>query len=73
MSSSKLQSCLELCRFVHAFLKPELQNIKHVPFGLGCFIHDFLLNRMAYYLRYITEMKQVVCGVSLLQLALTWQ
>jgi hypothetical protein len=29
-----------------------------------CSIHDFLLNRMAYYSRYVTRMKKVVCGVS---------
>jgi hypothetical protein len=72
MSSSKLQSCLELCQFVQLFLKPVLQNRKHVPFKLrrGS-IYDFLLNRVAYYSRYVTRMKKVVCGVSLLQLAIT--
>jgi hypothetical protein len=36
MSPSKLQSCLELCQFVHVFLKPGLQNRKRMPFGLAC-------------------------------------
>jgi hypothetical protein len=41
--------------------------------GLACaFIHDFPLNRMAYYLRYVTGMKKVAGGDSLLQLVLTW-
>jgi hypothetical protein len=35
MMSSKLQSCLELCQFIQAFLKPGLQNRKHAPFRLA--------------------------------------
>jgi hypothetical protein len=42
MSSSKLQSCLELCRFVQAFLKPCLQNRKRVPFRLARVCHSWL-------------------------------
>jgi hypothetical protein len=34
----------------------------------GCFIHDFLLNWMMYYLRYVTGMKKVVYEVSSLHL-----
>jgi hypothetical protein len=34
-------------------------------------IHDFPLNRMAYYLRYAIGMKKVAGGDSLLQLVLT--
>jgi hypothetical protein len=39
MSSYKLQSCLELCRFVQAFLKPGLQNRKRMPFRLVTVFH----------------------------------
>jgi hypothetical protein len=33
--SSKLQSCLKLCWFTQAFLKPELQNGKRVPYRIS--------------------------------------
>jgi hypothetical protein len=42
MTSSKLQSCLELCWFIQAFLKPVLQNRKHVSFGLAKVFHSLL-------------------------------
>jgi hypothetical protein len=42
MSSSKLQSCLKLCRFIQTFLKPGLQNRKRVPFGLARVFHSRL-------------------------------
>jgi hypothetical protein len=42
MSSSNLQSCLELCRFVQEFLKPGLQNRKRMPFGLAMVFHSCL-------------------------------
>jgi hypothetical protein len=35
MCSSKLQSYLELYRFAQVFLKPELQNRKHVPYRIS--------------------------------------
>jgi hypothetical protein len=41
VSSSKLQSCLELCWFVQAFLKPGLQNRNHVPFRLARVFHSW--------------------------------
>jgi hypothetical protein len=34
-------------------------------------ISNLLLNRMAYYLRYVTRKRKVVRGVSMLQLVLT--
>jgi hypothetical protein len=42
MNSSKLQSCIELCRFIEAFLKPGLQNRKRVPFRLARVFHSWL-------------------------------
>jgi hypothetical protein len=42
MRSSKLQSCLELCRFVQVFLKSVLQNRKCMPFGLARVFHSWL-------------------------------
>jgi hypothetical protein len=42
MSSSKLQSCLELCRFIQSFFKPGLKNRKRVPFGLAMVFHSWL-------------------------------
>jgi hypothetical protein len=41
MSSSKLQSCLELCWFIQAFLKPLLQNRKLMPFILAMVFHSW--------------------------------
>jgi hypothetical protein len=41
MSSSKLQSCLELCWFVQTFLKLGLQNRKRMPFGLARVFHSW--------------------------------
>jgi hypothetical protein len=35
MSSSKLQYCLELCWFIQAFLKPQLQNRKWVSYWVS--------------------------------------
>jgi hypothetical protein len=44
MSPSKLQSCFELCQFAQAFLKPKLQDGKHIPHRIS----------KTYYLRYVT-------------------
>jgi hypothetical protein len=56
-----------------AFLKPELKNRKCMPYRIskGVSIMTFFRTD-AYYSRYITGMKKVVYGVSLLQLVLTW-
>jgi hypothetical protein len=42
MCSSKLQSCLEFCWFIQAFLKLGLQNRKCVPFRLARVFHSWL-------------------------------
>jgi hypothetical protein len=42
MRSSKLQSCLELCRFVQMFLKTGLQNRMCVTFGLAKVFRSWL-------------------------------
>jgi hypothetical protein len=46
MSSSQLQSCLELCQFVQAFLKPVLQSRKRMPYWIskGVQFMTFLLS-----------------------------
>jgi hypothetical protein len=42
MSSSNLQACLELCQFIHAFLKPILQNRRCLSFELAKVFHSWL-------------------------------
>jgi hypothetical protein len=50
MSSSKLQSCLELCQFVQVFLKTGLQNIKRVPFRLARVFHSWLSSEQEWHI-----------------------
>jgi hypothetical protein len=66
MSLSKLQSCLELCRFIQALLKTKVVRWK-LHFLLGICkktIVQHSSERMAYYSRYATGKKGVALGVS---------
>jgi hypothetical protein len=69
-----LQYCLELCRFVQAFLKPELQNRKRVTYRINKGVTFMTIFWTGWHItqRYVTGMKKVVGGISLLQLVLTW-
>jgi hypothetical protein len=65
MSSSKLQPCLELCRFAQALFKTKVVRWK-AHFLLGICektLVQHLSERMAYYSRYTTGKKGVALGV----------
>jgi hypothetical protein len=67
---SRLQTCLELCRFAQAVLKPGFAWWKvSLPTGMAREPnYNILSEQMAYYSRYATIKKGVMLGFSLLQL-----
>jgi hypothetical protein len=66
-----LQTCLRLCRFTQALLKPGFARwkVSLAPRVARESSYNILSERMTYYSRYATRRKGVMLGFSLLQLA----